>query len=304
MGLLPHATFVVVGAASVLCTLGVVMWLGSISEIKEFSAMQYGIAVGYALMLGLWLGAEAGFFVARYQPPYHAVDTSPAPEEMEEDGELMQKGSPKDVDIRVGPVLKSQLVTLRAWGEFIFYMGYIYLCDRTPVFSKGPKLQGSMRFWAVNVVLLLCGLATLRSSGPGEVKPLQRDQTEEWKGWMQLMFILYHYFAEAPRPPTQPALTLQTDPGPRLHPWTLALALRRSLSPPPPTPPPHQAPNSAPPPGAHLQRDPPLHRLLRVDDGLRQLLLLLRQGRLHAAPLRADDVAAPQHSQTRRIGSA
>ena len=29
------------------------------------------------------------------------------------------------------------------------------------------------------------------------VKPLQRDQTEEWKGWMQIMFVLYHYFAEA-----------------------------------------------------------------------------------------------------------
>ena len=25
---------------------------------------------------------------------------------------------------------------------------------------------------------------------------LAREQTEEWKGWMQLMFLLYHYFAQ------------------------------------------------------------------------------------------------------------
>ena len=239
MGLLPHATFVVVGGGGVLSTLAVVTWLASISEIKDFSAMQHGMAVAYALMIGLWLGAEAGFFVARYQVPYKAVDTSPEEAE-EEDGELMQTRSLKDADAnaKVGPVHKSQLGTLRAWGEFIFYMGYIYLCDRTPIFSKvnpypnpnpnpnpnlnpnpdpnpkpnpkpnrtpfsskGPKLSGSSRFWAVNVLILLCALCTLRSSGPGEMKPLQRDQTEEWKGWMQLMFILYHYFAEAPYSP-------------------------------------------------------------------------------------------------------
>merc|ERR1719352_749996 len=35
------------------------------------------------------------------------------------------------------------------------------------------------------------------SGAVAEAKPLQRDQTEEWKGWMQIMFVLYHYFNEA-----------------------------------------------------------------------------------------------------------
>ena len=40
-----------------------------------------------------------------------------------------------------------------------------------------------------------------------------------------------------------------------------------------------------------LQRDPDLHRGVRLDDGLRQLLVLLHPQRLHAAAVRADDVA-------------
>jgi len=117
----------------------------------------------------------------------------------EEDNELMQKeGASKDIEAKVGIVYKSSMPALRACGEFIFYMGYVYLCDRTLMFSKGPKQVNSTRFWCVNLFILLAAVATLRDSGPGASKPLQRDQTEEWKGWMQLMFILYHYFAEAP----------------------------------------------------------------------------------------------------------
>ena len=63
--------------------------------------------------------------------------------------------------------------------------------------GSGPKQVSPTRFWCVNLLILLVGSATLRDSGPSATKPLQRDQTEEWKGWMQIMFVLYHYFAEA-----------------------------------------------------------------------------------------------------------
>ena len=75
-------------------------------------------------------------------------------------------------------------------------MGYLYVCDRTTLIAKGPKHVSSPHFWGVNLLLLVIGLLTLRDSGEAAAaKPLQRDQTEEWKGWMQIMFILYHYFA-------------------------------------------------------------------------------------------------------------
>ena len=195
MGLLPHATFGLVGVLSGLISISVCSWLASISEIKEFTPMQYGMAVAYTVLMGVWLGAEAGFFVVRYQPRYDAVTEA----DDEEDNELMQSRSDaREVDPKVGFVAKSQMGALRASGEFVLYMGYVYLCDRTLVFAKGPKQVSSTRFWCVNLLILLVGIATLRDSGPSATKPLQRDQTEEWKGWMQIMFILYHYFAEAP----------------------------------------------------------------------------------------------------------
>ena len=77
----------------------------------------------------------------------------------------------------------------------------MYICDRTTLIAKGPKYTNPWAFWGTNAVILLAALLTLhRDDGlavDGHVKPLQRDQTEEWKGWMQIMFVLYHYFAEA-----------------------------------------------------------------------------------------------------------
>ncbi|CAD7967689.1 unnamed protein product [Amoebophrya sp. A25] len=59
-------------------------------------------------------------------------------------------------------------------------------------------------FWASVCVCLILGASTFTKrrgpSGGGSkstartVTPLCREQTEEWKGWMQWMFIFYHYY--------------------------------------------------------------------------------------------------------------
>ena len=41
--------------------------------------------------------------------------------------------------------------------------------------------------------MVVLGFGTIHDDGvPLDI--LNRDQTEEWKGWMQVMFLLYHYF--------------------------------------------------------------------------------------------------------------
>eukprot|EP00735_Rhodelphis_limneticus_P000890 TRINITY_DN11423_c0_g1::TRINITY_DN11423_c0_g1_i1::g.10821::m.10821 TRINITY_DN11423_c0_g1::TRINITY_DN11423_c0_g1_i1::g.10821 ORF type:complete len:553 (+),score=77.08,sp/Q66GQ5/RWA3_ARATH/43.02/1e-144,Cas1_AcylT/PF07779.7/7.8e-92 TRINITY_DN11423_c0_g1_i1:89-1747(+) len=84
---------------------------------------------------------------------------------------------------------------ITAMMELSLYMCYVYLCDRTDFFAAGPKEYNRDRFWFICLVILMVAFSTLRSCGTPRL--LQRDQTEEWKGWMQIMFLLYHYFAEA-----------------------------------------------------------------------------------------------------------
>lgn len=48
-------------------------------------------------------------------------------------------------------------------------------------------------FWSAALVLLVLSLLNVRKSKGGDV--LNREQTEEWKGWMQFMFLQYHYFS-------------------------------------------------------------------------------------------------------------
>ena len=234
-----------VGAALVAAALYdyVLRLLAAASEVKDFSAAQIGVALAYGCVLAVWAGAEAAHLAHRLSPRAPVSTTEPvesADEEValdyespgEGNGLVRSKRRAEVAELSLWGIRREHLPALRASAEFVGIMGYMYLCDRTNIFPRGPKQLSKPSFWAVCAALLLLGLGTLRDAGaeasvrpvdhacpaggprapsratlpfptlapplPTQAtKPLQRDQTEEWKGWMQLMFVLYHYFAEA-----------------------------------------------------------------------------------------------------------
>ena len=204
------ANFVCVATA--LCTLGVYTVLlreiGSISEYKNYSASQVAVAIFYGIAISAWAGVEAGVFYARRNPNYTVLPSptgissvdEPGSSDLENDqASLVKSITPPVVEPIVCGISATHLPALRALAEFSLIMGYVYVCDRTTLVPKGPKVLSKTMFWGLNGAVLLVGLFTIRSAGSASetvTKPLQRDQTEEWKGWMQLMFIFYHYFAE------------------------------------------------------------------------------------------------------------
>ncbi|KAB5544624.1 hypothetical protein DKX38_012736 [Salix brachista] len=95
-------------------------------------------------------------------------------------------------------------LTLRAISEFGFFMAYFYICDRTDILGSSKKSYNRDLFLFLYFLLIIVSAVTSftihHDKSPFSGKPilyLNRHQTEEWKGWMQVLFLMYHYFAAA-----------------------------------------------------------------------------------------------------------
>ncbi|CAI9118933.1 OLC1v1020567C1 [Oldenlandia corymbosa var. corymbosa] len=93
-------------------------------------------------------------------------------------------------------------LTLRAISEFGVILLYFYLCDRTNIFGQSKKSYSRDLFWFLYSLLIIVSALTSfkihhdKSPISGKsIMYLNRHQTEEWKGWMQVLFLMYHYFA-------------------------------------------------------------------------------------------------------------
>ncbi|MCL7038017.1 hypothetical protein MKW94_004085 [Papaver nudicaule] len=93
-------------------------------------------------------------------------------------------------------------LTLRAISELGLYLVYFYICDRTDIFGDSKKSYNRDLFLFLYFLLIIvCAITSFKihqDKSPITGKSilyLNRHQTEEWKGWMQVLFLMYHYFA-------------------------------------------------------------------------------------------------------------
>lgn len=115
--------------------------------------------------------------------------------------------------LALGHQRDSKLFASRLQGLIVVFAvtSYCWLADRTLVFEKGNKLVDVRLFCFCTAALLAASLTRLRSipcnadhtlpfpkaqdmRRPSKTTFLPREITEEWKGWMQIVILLYHYF--------------------------------------------------------------------------------------------------------------
>ena len=76
-----------------------------------------------------------------------------------------------------------------------FIMFFYYLCDNNHYFAATERTYSRDLFWFLFLLLVAVAAGLTRKETPDKI--LNREQTEEWKGWMQVMFVWYHYFKAA-----------------------------------------------------------------------------------------------------------
>ncbi|KAI5477499.1 O-acetyltransferase [Pseudohyphozyma bogoriensis] len=81
------------------------------------------------------------------------------------------------------------LIPLSIFG---FSVSFLFLADRTPLFLKENKQYDALNFLILCTASLLVAAFTLKPAEK-DLGFLNREQTDEWKGWMQVAILIYHY---------------------------------------------------------------------------------------------------------------
>lgn len=128
---------------------------------------------------------------------------------------IPQKSSPLD-----SSSFSSWCTLFSAFSILGLVLLYAYLCEHHPLYPHAEKSYDRDHVFFLTSLMVIISAWTLRSNGASSSSHqqqhedhsstktlkrvvshveenndvLNRHQTEEWKGWMQTMFLLYHYF--------------------------------------------------------------------------------------------------------------
>ncbi|XP_030741031.1 N-acetylneuraminate 9-O-acetyltransferase isoform X1 [Echinops telfairi] len=81
-------------------------------------------------------------------------------------------------------------ILLQSFCKLGLIMAYFYMCDRANLFMKENKFYTHSSFFIPIIYILVLGI--FYNENTKETKVLNREQTDEWKGWMQLVILIYH----------------------------------------------------------------------------------------------------------------
>ncbi|XP_032239724.2 protein REDUCED WALL ACETYLATION 3 isoform X2 [Nematostella vectensis] len=124
-------------------------------------------------------------------PAKHESNSVPDVTEKEQVAETEKEhkpATPASDRLPFGTFLKS----IALLGAIMFYF---YICDYDHFFPAGTRVYSRDVFVFLYLVLMV--VAVCFTTRECKDKILNRDQTEEWKGIMQVLFVWYHYFKAA-----------------------------------------------------------------------------------------------------------
>lgn len=156
-----------------------------------------------AMMFGTMFFAAAAMGVKAYMMGDHRAF------------QLAQNPKSQPLDLKSYASLFTLFYHSSIFGMILFYA---YICEYHPPHPHAEKSYDRDEFFFMTALLFLVSFFTLAKNDKKQVtiqdgaehksifeeravappndktEILNRDQTEEWKGWMQFMFLLYHYY--------------------------------------------------------------------------------------------------------------
>ncbi|KAM6903155.1 N-acetylneuraminate (7)9-O-acetyltransferase [Lycodopsis pacificus] len=131
------------------------------------------------LSLGFFLVSGVAFLC------FHILGKNRHRRPVSPDVESLEEKKPATAAAPLGPTAPFQ-----ALCRMGVIMSYFYLCDRADVFMKEQKFYTHSTFFIPLIYMFVLGV--FYNEKTKETKFLNREQTDEWKGWMQLVILIYH----------------------------------------------------------------------------------------------------------------